>query len=113
MRFAISPLVLTLALGAPAAIAATDMYRSVMPDGSVRYGESPERGAKSVKRIPAPPVSTGTITVTPEEKTRAEQIGATPGGVAVLPTQPRESPAPAEAGKLHAPAGGALPSRSY
>lgn len=112
MRFAITPLVLTLALAAPAAIAAADMYRSVMPDGSVRYGESPDRGAKSVKRIPAPPVSTGTITVTPEEKTRAGQIGET-GGVAVLPMAPRQSPAPAEQGKLHGPPDGALPSRSY
>ena len=54
MKFAISPLLLTLALGAPAAIAATEMYRSVMPDGSVRYGESPERGAKSVTSMPWP-----------------------------------------------------------
>ena len=112
MRFAISPLLLTLALGAPAAIAATEMYRSVMPDGSVRYGESPERGAKSVKRIPPPPASTGTITVTPEEKGRAVGLGET-GGVAVLPMPERQSPVPAEAGKLHGPADGGLPSRSY
>lgn len=112
MRFAISPLLLTLALGAPTAFAATEMYRSVMPDGSVRYGESPERGAKSVKRVPPPPASTGTITVTDEEKIRAGEIGQS-GGVTVLPTQPRQSPQPAEQGKLHAPPGGALPNRSY
>jgi hypothetical protein len=112
MRFAISPLLLTLALGAPAAIAATDMYRSVLPDGSVRYGESPERGAKSVKRIPPPPVSTGTITVTEEEKGRVGEAGQT-GGVTVLPTQPRPSPQPAEQGRLHAPSDGALPARPY
>ena len=111
MRFAISPLMLTLALGAPAAIAATEMYRSVMPDGSVRYGESPERGAKSVKRIPPPPASTGTITVTEEEKGRAGEVGQT-GGVTVLPTQPRPTPQPAEQGRLHAPADG-LPVRPY
>ena len=111
MRFAISPLLLTLALGAPAAIAATEMYRSVMPDGSVSYGESPERGAKSVKRIPPPPASTGTITVTPEEKERAAVVSE-PGGVAVLPMPPRERPAPAEQGKLHAPTTG-LPGRTY
>lgn len=112
MRFAITPLLLTLALGAPAAIAATEMYRSVMPDGSVRYGESPERGAKTAKRIPPPPVSTGTITVTPEEQARAAEIGE-PGGVAVLPMQPRQPLQPAEQGKLHAPPDGALPRRSY
>jgi len=112
MKSAISPLVLALALAAPGAIAAEDMYRSVMPDGSVRYGESPERGAKSVKRIPPPPASTGTITVTPAEQAR----GPAPvesGGTVVIPTPPRESPQPAEAGRLYAPSDGALPKRSY
>jgi hypothetical protein len=110
MKSAISPLVLALALAAPGAIAAEDMYRSVMPDGSVRYGESPDRGAKSVKRIPAPPASTGVITVTPDEKQR----GPAPvesGGTVVLPTPPRERLEPAEAGRLYAPDG--LPKRGY
>ena len=109
MKLAISPLVLTLALAAPAALAAEDMYRSVMPDGSVRYGESPERGAKSVKRIPAPPASTGTIVVTPAEKGRNIKIDE--GSVAVMPTPARESPTEAAQGKLHAPKN--LPGRSY
>ena len=50
---------LGLALAAGAALAAEDIYRSVMPDGSIRYGESPDPAAKSVKRVPAPPPATG------------------------------------------------------
>ena len=109
MKLAMTPLVLFLALSAPAALAGEDMYRSVMPDGSVRYGESPERGAKSVKRIPPPPASTGTIVVTPAEQNRHIKIEE--GSVAVMPTPARESPVEAAQGRLHAPK--SLPGRSY
>ena len=105
----VSPIFLVLALAAPGAAAAEDMYRSTMPDGSVRYGESPEPGAKSVRKVAPPPPATGVTVVTPEEKQR--QILPQEGGVAVLPTQPRTSPAPAAQGQLHAPS--RLPKRSY
>ena len=111
MKSAISPLFLALVFAAPGAIAAEDMYRSVMPDGSVRYGESPERGAKSVKRIPAPPASTGTIVVTPQEQMRGDPP-VERGGTVVMPMPKRESPQPAEAGKLYAPTD-RLPQRTY
>jgi hypothetical protein len=111
MKSTLFPLVLASALAGSAAMAAeTELYRSVMPDGSVRYGESPERGAKSVRKVPPPPASTGTITVTPEEKGRT----FTPppaGGTAVL-TQPDRPPTqPAQQGRLQSPQG--LPQRAY
>lgn len=110
MKFAISPLVLALALAAPAANAATEMFRSVMPDGSVRYGESPERGAKSVTRIPPPPASTGTITVTPQEKARSF-APPEPGSTVVLPLPERKRPEAAEQGRTQTPE--RLPGSTY
>ena len=41
---------LVLALAAPAAYAADEVYRSVMPDGRTLYGESPAPGAQSVRK---------------------------------------------------------------
>jgi hypothetical protein len=49
---------IALAFAARSALSATEFYRSVMPDGSVRYGEAPEPAAKMVRKIPAPPLST-------------------------------------------------------
>jgi len=78
--------VFALALVAGAAMA-EDIYRSVMPDGSIRYGESPDPTAKSYKKVKAPPPSTGVTVVTPAEKTRPYPVDQ--GGVAVIPQQPR------------------------
>src|SRR5688572_18185390 len=100
---------LALVLAAPAVFGAEDMYRSVMPDGRILYGESPAPGAKSVRKIPAPPASTGVIVVTPEEKGR--NLAPAPGGVAVLPQPKREPTLPAEQGLKQSPAG--LPKRPY
>lgn len=109
MKKTISPLVLAFALAASGAIAAEDIYRSTMPDGSIRYGESPAPGAKQVKKVPSPPQSTGVTVVTPEEKSRTY---ATPqGGTAVLPQQPRKATESAEQGRLQGPPG--LPPRAY
>lgn len=101
---------LLLALAAPGVYAAEDIYRSVMPDGTVRYGESPAPGAKSVNKIPAAPVSTGVTVVTPEEKVRTLTPPAT-GGVGVIPQQQRPLTRPAEQGTLQSPTG--LPQRAY
>ena len=88
MKPILSPLVLALALTVPWAYAAEDIYRSTMPDGSIRYGESPDPKAKSVKKVPAGPSQTGVIVVRPGEK--ASQAPA--GGVATLPSPPQQSP---------------------
>jgi hypothetical protein len=112
MKMQLAPLALTLALGAPGAMAAADIYRSVMPDGSVRYGEGPAPGAKATKRIPPPPASTGTITATREEQERVRNSSAgSPPSATVLTPPERTSPQPAEQGRIQSPQG--LPKRAY
>ncbi len=111
MKFATSA-VFVLALAAGAAMAAEDIYRSVMPDGSIRYGESPDPGAKSVKKVQAPPPATGVTVVTPEEKGRQFQVQQ--GGTTVLPqqTRPPGLPPGAPVGTVQGNATD-LPKRSY
>lgn len=109
MKTILSPLVLAFALAASGALAAEDIYRSTMPDGSIRYGESPAPGAKAVKKVPAPPASTGVNVVTPEEKKRTFTVEQ--GGAAVLPQQVRKSAEPATQGRLQSPGG--LPQPAY
>ena len=101
---------LVLALAASGVYAADDIYRSVMPDGWILYGESAAPGAKSVHKMPSSPASTGVTVVTPEE--RAHPPGASArGGVAVIPQPVRPPTRAAEQGALQAPSG--LPQRSY
>jgi hypothetical protein len=109
MKQNLIPLALALVIAGPTAWAAEDIYRSIMPDGSIRYGESPEPGAKSVKKVPTPPASTGVITVRPEERNAAPS----PSGpaVSVMPEPPHPVHTPAEAGRRQA--GEGLPKRSY
>jgi hypothetical protein len=104
------PILVALTLTAPSALAAVESYRSVMPNGSVRYGEAPEWGAKAVRKMPAAPASTGTIIVSDEEKQKVRQPVVERGVSVVLPPTTRESPHPAPAGHLQAPA--ALPKRA-
>jgi len=91
----------TLALCVPATSTADDIYRSTMRDGSVRYGESPEYGARQVRKIPATPVSTGTIVVTPQEKGRrfTPQVSR---AAAVLSPPERARPRTIESGTFQA-----------
>lgn len=110
MMLRLAPLALAIGLAAPVALAADDIYRSVMPDGSVRYGESPVPGARSVRKIAPPPAATGTITVTPEEKARTP-VQPQPAPAAVLGGPPRPAPTPAQQGLLQSPTN--LPQRSY
>ncbi len=63
---------LFIALFAAGAGAQT-IYKSIMPDGKVIYGEKPAAGAKKVETIEAPPATTGVTAVTPEERARAAQ----------------------------------------
>jgi hypothetical protein len=64
---------LIVLLGAPGASAQT-VYKSTMPDGKVVYGEKPAPGASRVDTIEPPPAKTGVTGLTPEEKTRAQQL---------------------------------------
>jgi hypothetical protein len=100
---------ITLALAAPASFCADDAFRSVMPDGSVHYGATPEPGARKVQKIAPPPLSTGTMLVTPDEKQAAARPMAQSGVSGVLPPANRKSPQPATAGALQTP--GTLPTR--
>lgn len=109
MKTILSPLVLAFALAASGALAAEDIYRSTMPDGSIRYGESPAPGAKAVKKVPPPPASTGVTVISPEEKTRTFTVEQ--GGTSVMPQPVRKSAEPATSGRLQSPAG--LPQSAY
>jgi hypothetical protein len=75
-----------LAFAALGSQAADMVYKSIMPDGRVMYGESPMPGAKRVDKVAPPPEKTGVLTATAEDKARASQIQPPPGpGVAVIP----------------------------
>ena len=101
---------LLLAFAASGASAADDIYRSVMPDGSIRYGESAAPGAKSVRKVAPPPISTGVTVVTPAEQARPVERTER-GGVAVIPQAPRPPIPPADQGLTQSPQG--LPGRAY
>jgi hypothetical protein len=98
-------------LTAASAVAADPVYRSVMPDGRVLYGEAPEPGAKYTKKMPPARASTGTIVVTPEEKQKVQPMEPQRGGTVVLPRPPRAKDPPFESGVMQSPA--ALPERRY
>jgi len=100
---------ITLALAAPSSFCADDAFRSVMPDGSVHYGAAPEPGTRKVQKIGPPPLSTGTMLVTPDEKQKAARPTAQSGVSGVLPPLSRKPPQPATAGTLQNP--GTLPVR--
>lgn len=111
MKSTISPLMLLLVLAAPAAFAQEEIFRSTMPDGRVVYGESPFPGAKSVRKVAPPPISTGTTVVSPAEKDRMRNAVGPQGGVAVIPNPDRGTPVVVPQGGLQAPGG--LPRRAY
>jgi hypothetical protein len=109
MNSTASSLLLALALSSAGAYAADDIYRSVMPDGSVRYGESPVPGAKTVKKVP-PVAASGVTIVTPGERDRTFAPPQA-GGVGVIPQPERPATPPAEQGLIQSPT--TLPSRAY
>jgi hypothetical protein len=59
------PLLLVLALGSPAA-QAQGMYRSVMPDGKIVYGDKPAPGAKESKKLNLAPMNVATPPQAPD-----------------------------------------------
>jgi hypothetical protein len=66
LRTLITSLALALLLAAPAAGAQT-LYKSIMPDGRVVYGEKPAPGAQRTETIEPPPPRSGIRMVSPEE----------------------------------------------
>ena len=50
------------------------VYKSIMPDGKVIYGEKPVPGAAKVDKVETPPPKSGITVVTPEEKARVEKL---------------------------------------
>jgi Domain of unknown function (DUF4124) len=111
MRARILAVSVAAALTAISAVAADPVYRSVMPDGRVLYGEAPEPGAKQTKKIPPVRSSTGTIIITPEEKQKVQTMETQRGATGVLPRPPRATEPPLESGILQSPT--VLPERRY
>jgi hypothetical protein len=74
---------------AASAVFSQPVYKSTMPDGKIVYGEKPVTGARKVDTIDPPPSQTGTTTITPQEKARAQQM-AKPQ-IAAPPTSPERA----------------------
>jgi hypothetical protein len=70
---------------------AQTVYKSIMPDGSVIYGEKPAAGAKKVDTIETPTAKTGTSTITPEEQARAAESRLRAVAPAVPPGRGQEA----------------------
>lgn len=103
---------LTLALSTVSGIAnADDVYKSVMHDGSIVYGESPQHGARKVDKIDARAAASGAIVATPEDKQRANQIAPSSPSVGVIPQAVREPAPPLQQGTINPP--GVMPKRAY
>ena len=92
-------------------VAGDPVYRSVMPDGRVLYGELPEPGAKQTTKMPAARASTGTIVVTPEEKQKFRPGEPRDGRGVVLQRPAGVNRQPLESGVFQSPP--ALPERRY
>jgi hypothetical protein len=70
MRYDLAMLILALCT---ASAGAQTIYKSIMPDGKIVYGEKPATGAKKVETIEAPPAKTGVTAATPQEQARAAE----------------------------------------
>ena len=81
---------LILAIFASSAGAQT-VYKSIMPDGKIIYGEKPAAGAKKVETMETPPAKTGMTVITPEEQSRAAEGKARPVAPAVPPGRTPEA----------------------
>jgi hypothetical protein len=76
-------------LAAPAIGWADPIYKSIMPDGRVVYGEAPFDGAQRVEKVAAPAVSGATL-ATKDERSRVRAAADSGSGAAVT-TLPRRS----------------------
>ena len=98
-------------LTVPGIATAEDVYKSLMPDGSVVYGESPQPGARKVEKIDARARISGAIVASPEEKQRAKDLGPTSAAVGVIPQAQRDPTPVLQQGAISAP--GTMPKRGY
>lgn len=55
------PVLIIAMLALAAAAPAQTLYKSVMPDGRVVYGDDPEYNARRVGTVKPPPAKTGTV----------------------------------------------------
>ncbi|HEX2830671.1 MAG TPA: DUF4124 domain-containing protein [Burkholderiales bacterium] len=94
----ISAAAVVLALAASTALAGDPIYKSIMPDGRVLYGEAPAPGAKRVDKVATGPEHAGIVVASPDDKGRAANIHPEPGGVTVIPQKPTYPARPAQQG---------------
>jgi Domain of unknown function (DUF4124) len=71
MRYGLAALLFSFCA---ASAGAQTIYKSIMPDGKIVYGEKPVPGAKKVETIEAPPAKTGVTAATPQEQARAAEL---------------------------------------
>jgi hypothetical protein len=82
--------VATLLCVAPAIGWADTIYKSIMPDGRVVYGEAPFDGAQRVEKVGAPAVNGATL-ATKDERSRARVDAGSSSGASVTVIPPRPS----------------------
>jgi hypothetical protein len=76
-------LVITLALAAATALAQQPIFRSVMPDGRVIYGDKPVPGAKEAEQVSLPPSNIAS----PAQPGETGASPAQPGAAGASPRQ--------------------------
>lgn len=84
----ISAAAVVLALTASTALAGDPIYKSIMPDGRVLYGEAPAPGAKRVDKVATGPEHAGITVASDQDKGRAASIPTQTGGVTIIPQKP-------------------------
>jgi hypothetical protein len=76
-------LVITLALAAATALAQQPIFRSVMPDGRIIYGDKPAPGAKEAEQVRLPPSNIAR----PAQRSEAGASPTQPSGTGASPRQ--------------------------
>ena len=76
-------LVITLALAAATALAQQPIFRSVMPDGRIIYGDKPAPGAKDAEQVRLPPSNIAR----PAQRSEAGASPTQPSGTGASPRQ--------------------------
>lgn len=85
-------LVITLALAAATALAQQPIFRSVMPDGRIIYGDKPAPGAKEAEQVRLPPPNIAS----PAQQSEVGASPAQPSGAGASPRQQALDAADAE-----------------
>jgi len=90
MRLAV--LVIMIALAAETALAQQPIFRSVMPDGRIIYGDKPAPGAKEAEQVRLPPSNIAS----PTQRSEAGVSPTQPSGAGASPRQQALDAADAE-----------------